>query len=82
MLSESEFFIMCNVVSYYSESLQYPFVILTVLCSVNVILVLPKKQQSGQMQKSFEDATFGLEVGQMSEAVDSDSGIHVILRTH
>lgn len=34
------------------------------------------------MQKSFEDATFDLKVGEMSEAVDSDSGIHVILRTH
>jgi NIMA-interacting peptidyl-prolyl cis-trans isomerase 1 len=37
---------------------------------------------TGQMQKSFEDATFGLQVGEMSEIVDSDSGIHVILRTH
>mmetsp|Transcript_17489 Transcript_17489/g.29316 ORF Transcript_17489/g.29316 Transcript_17489/m.29316 type:complete len:122 (+) Transcript_17489:67-432(+) len=38
--------------------------------------------QKGQMQQSFEDATFGLQVGEMSEVVDSDSGIHVILRTH
>ncbi len=35
----------------------------------------------GQMQKSFEDATYALEVGQLSEAIDSDSGIHLILRT-
>ena len=34
------------------------------------------------MQKSFEDATFGLKVGEMSQTVDSDSGIHIILRTH
>jgi peptidyl-prolyl cis-trans isomerase NIMA-interacting 1 len=34
------------------------------------------------MQKPFENATFGLKVGEMSEVVDSDSGIHVILRTH
>ena len=35
----------------------------------------------GQMQKPFEDATFGLDVGQMSEAVITDSGVHIILRT-
>ena len=34
----------------------------------------------GQMQKAFEDASFGLSVGELSGLVDSDSGIHVILR--
>lgn len=34
----------------------------------------------GQMQKSFEDASFNLQVNQLSELVDSDSGIHIILR--
>ena len=34
----------------------------------------------GQMQKSFEDASFALAVGEMSGVVDSDSGIHIILR--
>lgn len=34
----------------------------------------------GQMQKSFENASFALSPGQMSELVDSDSGIHIILR--
>ncbi|WVR05876.1 hypothetical protein IAU60_002902 [Kwoniella sp. DSM 27419] len=35
----------------------------------------------GQMQKPFEDATFGLDVGQMSDIIYTDSGVHVILRT-
>ena len=34
----------------------------------------------GKMQKAFEDASFALQVGQMSGLVDSDSGIHIILR--
>lgn len=33
------------------------------------------------MQKSFEDATFNLQVGEISGVVDSDSGMHIILRT-
>jgi NIMA-interacting peptidyl-prolyl cis-trans isomerase 1 len=35
----------------------------------------------GMMQKPFEDASFALNVGQMSGIVDSDSGLHLILRT-
>lgn len=35
----------------------------------------------GQMQKPFEEATYALKVGEMSEPVYTDSGIHIILRT-
>lgn len=35
----------------------------------------------GQMQQSFEDATFALAVGELSQPVVSDSGVHLILRT-
>lgn len=34
----------------------------------------------GAMQKQFEDAAFKLEVGEISDLVDSDSGIHIIMR--
>lgn len=34
----------------------------------------------GAMQKQFEDAAFKLEVGEMSGVVDSDSGVHIVLR--
>jgi NIMA-interacting peptidyl-prolyl cis-trans isomerase 1 len=34
----------------------------------------------GQMQKPFEEASFALAVGGLSGIVDTDSGIHVILR--
>ncbi|PPQ79905.1 hypothetical protein CVT25_002961 [Psilocybe cyanescens] len=35
----------------------------------------------GQMQKPFEDAAYGLEPGQISDVISSDSGVHLVLRT-
>jgi NIMA-interacting peptidyl-prolyl cis-trans isomerase 1 len=35
----------------------------------------------GAMQKAFEDGAFALRVGELSGVVDSDSGLHIILRT-
>ena len=35
----------------------------------------------GMMQKPFEDATYALAVGELSDVVDTDSGVHIILRT-
>lgn len=35
----------------------------------------------GQMQKPFEDASYALNVGELSEPVWTDSGVHIILRT-
>ncbi|BFZ05813.1 hypothetical protein BsWGS_08852 [Bradybaena similaris] len=35
----------------------------------------------GQMQKPFEEASFKLKVGELSEPVFTDSGVHIILRT-
>jgi NIMA-interacting peptidyl-prolyl cis-trans isomerase 1 len=35
----------------------------------------------GQMQKPFEEATYALEIGEMSQPIYTDSGIHIIIRT-
>lgn len=33
------------------------------------------------MQKPFEDATYALNLGQISGVISTDSGVHLILRT-
>lgn len=35
----------------------------------------------GAMQRAFEEATYALAVGEMSGVVETDSGVHVIVRT-
>lgn len=35
----------------------------------------------GQMQKPFEDTSFSLPVGGLSDIIETDSGVHLILRT-
>ncbi|KAF7337560.1 Peptidyl-prolyl cis-trans isomerase [Mycena sanguinolenta] len=35
----------------------------------------------GQMQKPFEDSAFGLQVGQISDVISTDSGVHLVMRT-
>lgn len=35
----------------------------------------------GQMQKPFEDAAYGLKVGEISDVISTDSGVHLVLRT-
>jgi len=33
------------------------------------------------MQRAFEEASYALQIGEMSGVVETDSGVHVIVRT-
>lgn len=35
----------------------------------------------GEMQKAFEDAAYSLDVGEMSNVIETDSGVHLVQRT-
>ncbi|KAJ7610879.1 hypothetical protein FB45DRAFT_941903 [Roridomyces roridus] len=35
----------------------------------------------GQMQKPFEEAAYGLKVGEISDVISTDSGVHLVMRT-
>lgn len=35
----------------------------------------------GEMQKPFENTSFGLGIGEVSDIVETDSGVHIIIRT-
>lgn len=52
---------------------------------VNALLVLSALPyfvcSPGQMQKPFEDATYALKVGELSQPISTESGVHIILRT-
>lgn len=39
------------------------------------------KFKRGMMQKPFEDAAFGLKINEMSGIIDTESGLHIIIRT-
>lgn len=39
------------------------------------------KFKRGVMQRPFEEAAFSLKIGEMSGIVDTESGLHIILRT-
>lgn len=55
------------------------FSCLCVVKSVDVAVSGPFGR--GQMQKPFEEATYALKVGDISDIVDTDSGVHIIKRT-
>ncbi|EMS49957.1 Peptidyl-prolyl cis-trans isomerase Pin1 [Triticum urartu] len=45
------------------------------------LYVEPGPFEKGKMQKPFEKAVIALKVGDMSDVVDTESGVHIILRT-
>jgi PPIC-type PPIASE domain len=78
------FFLNSRILSYHAAFKHTLWIWFVYTCPILVnldIFLNVGKFGCGQMQKPFEDATFALRVDEISGLVDTDSGVHIILRT-